>query len=147
MDILVTALFAALVHALSQLLLLFAADLVADRVADLATARFAALVAALVADETNSSATLTVPDSHHTWVENDDVKIDRQIQNIHLTRHRFQVHALQRHIRDSACLPLSPPAHEQKPRVRNQLSIKEPSFLTWGPFYRNITRTSSCNPW
>ena len=90
-------------------LLLFVAPLVAD----LLTVHFAALVAALVADETISSATPTVPDSHHTWVGNDDVEIDNQIQNIHPTRRRVQVHALQWRIRDSACLPLSPPAHEQ----------------------------------
>ena len=103
----------ALVDALSLPLMLLVADLVADRVAALVTALFAAHVAAIVADETNSSATPTVPDSQHTWVGNDDVEIDKQIQNIHPTRRRFQVHALQRRIRDSACLPLSPPAHEQ----------------------------------
>ena len=55
-------------------LLLFVAPLVAD----LLTVHFAALVAALVADETISIATPFVPDSHHTWVGNEDVKIDKK---------------------------------------------------------------------
>ena len=88
-------------------LLLFVAALVADLVADLLTAHFAALVA----DETISSATPSFPDFHHCWVGNDDGEIgDKQIQNIHAICW-FQVHALQRRIHDTACLPLSPPAH------------------------------------
>ena len=54
-------------------------------------------------NETISSATPSVAGFHHSWVGNDDVQSgDKQIQDIHAIC-RFQVHALQRGIRDTAC--------------------------------------------
>ena len=100
-------------------------------------------------NETISSATPSVAGFHHSWVGNDDVQSgDKQIQDIHAIC-RFQVHALQRGIRDTACLQW--PSLPNKECWNPVSGTKQPSFTniqrTSRPINGNITPTSSFDPW
>ena len=100
-------------------------------------------------NETISSATPIVAGFHHSWVGNDDVQIgDKQIQDIHAIC-CFQVHALQRGIRNTACLQWPSLPHKE---CWNPVSgSKQPSFTniqrTSRPINGNITPTSSFHSW